>query len=56
MILDLPMISMFLSVSTMESIISSGICCNLLFCRLRVSSELRFSKASEDIALMLKEG
>jgi hypothetical protein len=55
MALDLPVISMFLSVSTIESIISSGMCFNLLFCRLRVSSELRFSKACGDIALMLKE-
>jgi len=55
MALDLPMISMFRSVSTMDSIISSEICFSLLFCRLRVSSELRFSKACGDITLMLKE-
>lgn len=55
MVLALPMISMFLSVSTMDSIISSGIYFSLLFCRLRVSNELRFSKACGDISLMLKE-
>jgi hypothetical protein len=54
-VFSLPIMSTFLSVSTMGSMTSSGMCFSLLFCKFNVSSELRFSKASEGIVLMLKE-
>jgi hypothetical protein len=51
----LPVISMLLRVFTTDSIISSGMCDSLLLWRFKVSRELRFSKASEGITLILKE-
>lgn len=51
----LPVISIWRRVSMIFSVTSSGMCTSLLFCRLRVSSELRFSNTRGGSTLILEK-